>query len=381
MYIDKDWATNITVRETANTPDYEILHVSFRPHYLPREFTQVSVILVYVPGSNNNAAADHIADCYNSVLARSTDQPVILLGDFNTCDITKHLPQLQQCVTKPTHSKGKVLDKFFVNIIDSYTDCYSAPLGMSDHCVIHLLPKYRQLVKREGPKTRIIRKWDHDTAETMRGCFEGTNWDIFYENEDDLDTITDSITSYICFCEENIVQTKRIKVYANSKPWVNGELKTNLLEKRKAFLEGDEQKQHELEKEFKWKNKQSRRQYKDKVEKKLTEGQGRAAWDGLNTMMGKNTKKQELKCDDPLTFANDLNVFYSRFDCTDFSREIDDVCQPLLTIPNNIRVTESDVKKVFSQLKPRKACGPDWVGGKVLRECSSSLSSVFCNLF
>ena len=106
---------------------------------------------------------------------------------------------------------------------------------------------------------KIIRKWDHDTAETMRGCFEGTNWDIFYENEDDLDTITDSITSYICFCEENIVQTKRIKVYANSKPWVNRELKTILLEKRKAFLEGDKQKQHELEKEFKWKNKQSRR--------------------------------------------------------------------------------------------------------------------------
>ena len=76
------------------------------------------------------------------------------------------------------------------------------------------------------------------------------------------------------------------------------------------------------------------------MEKKLTEGQGRAAWDGLNTMMGKNTKKQE--CDDPLTFANDLNVFYSRFDSTDFSREIDGVCQPLL-IPNNIRVTESDI--------------------------------------
>ena len=168
MYVDKDRATNITVRETANTPDYEILHVSFHPHYLPRDFTQVSVILVYVPGPNNNAAADHIADCYNSALARSMDQPVILLGDFNTCDITKHLPQLQQCVTKPTHNKGKVLDKFFVKIMDSYTDRYSAPLGMSDHCVVHLLPKYRQLVKSEGPKTRIIRKWDHDTAETMR---------------------------------------------------------------------------------------------------------------------------------------------------------------------------------------------------------------------
>ena len=146
---------------------------------------------------------------------------------------------------------------------------------MSDHCDVHLLPKYRQLVKREGPKTRIIRKWDHDTAETMRGCFEGTNWDILYENEDELATVTDSI-----------------KVYANSKPWVNRELKTILLQKRKVFLEGFKQKQHELEKEFKWKNKQSRSQYKDKLEKKLTEGQGRAAWDGLNTMMGKTLKSR-----------------------------------------------------------------------------------------
>ena len=100
-------------------------------------------------------------------------------------------------------------------------------------------------------------------------------------------------------------------------------------------------------------------------------------WDVLNTMMAKNTKKQELKCDYRLTFANDLNVFYFRLDSTYFSREIDDVCQPLLTIPFNIRLTESDVKNVFSQLKPRKACGPDGVGGKVLRKCSNSLSSVF----
>ena len=73
-----------------------------------------------------------------------------------------------------------------------------------------------------------------------------------------------------------------------------------------------------------------------------------------------------LRVDDSVSF-----VIYMYF-----SREIDDVCKPLLTIPNNIRVTESD-----SQLKPRKACGPDGVGDKVLRECSSSLSSVFCNLF
>ena len=161
MYVDKDWATNITVRETANTTDYEILHVSFRPHCLPREFTQVYVIHVLVLRTG---------------------------------------PKQQR--SRRPHS-GPLFS----------TSWHVRPLRCPP-------TTYRQLVKREGPKTRIIRKWDHDTAETVRGCFEGTNWDIFYENEDglDLDTITDSITSYICVCEENIVQTKRIKVYANSKP-------------------------------------------------------------------------------------------------------------------------------------------------------------------
>ena len=49
-------------------------------------------------------------------------------------------------------------------------------------------------------------------------------------------------------------------------PWVNRELQNNPITEK--------QKQHDLKKEFKWKNKQSRRHYKDKVEKKLTEGQG-----------------------------------------------------------------------------------------------------------
>ena len=113
----------------------------------------------------------------------------------------------------------------------------------------------------------------------------------------------------------------------------------------------------------------------------MTEGKGREAWDGLNTMMGRKVKKQGMKCDDPLTFANDLNLFYSRFDTTDFSKETEDICKPLLTVPNDLSISENDVKKVFSRLNPRKACGPDGLGGKVLKECSDVLSSVFCNLF
>ena len=50
MFVSDSWATQYCVRERVCTRDFELLTVSFRPFYLPREFGQVTVILVYVPG-------------------------------------------------------------------------------------------------------------------------------------------------------------------------------------------------------------------------------------------------------------------------------------------------------------------------------------------
>ena len=98
-------------------------------------------------------------------------------------------------------------------------------------------------------------------------------------------------------------------------------------------------------------------------------------------MMGKDKKKQGLKCDDPTKFANDLNNFYARFDEYDFSNEVENVCEPLLTIPNDVPLSEKEVKNVLSSVNPKKACGPDRVGGKIIKECSDQLSVVFSRLF
>ena len=92
-------------------------------------------------------------------------------------------------------------------------------------------------------------------------------------------------------------------------------------------------------------------------------------------------KKQGAKCDDPVEFANNLNNFYARFDKNDFSGETAQVCQPLLTVPNDVVLSESEVRKVLSDVNPRKARGPDRVSGKVLKECSEQLCVVLTRLF
>lgn len=97
--------------------------LSFRPHYLLRGFSQITVILVYVPGPDFNPAAEHIADSYNR------EQPVFLLGDINRCDITTHLPTLEQHVPTPTRLQN-TLDLCFGNIPGAYISKPCPPLGL-----------------------------------------------------------------------------------------------------------------------------------------------------------------------------------------------------------------------------------------------------------
>ena len=119
MAVNDRWATNFTVRERHCSRHYEIMIVSFRPHYLPREFQQLTVILVYVPGPDNALAAERILECYNNAVSRATDQPVFLLGDFNSCDVIALLPNFKQYLTSPTRL-DRTLDLCLGNIPSAY---------------------------------------------------------------------------------------------------------------------------------------------------------------------------------------------------------------------------------------------------------------------
>ena len=73
---------NIHVIQHICSPDVEILSVSLRPYYLPREFPKVCMNVVYVPPSGNDeAAAQALADAVNNQLNRSPDSAVIVTGD------------------------------------------------------------------------------------------------------------------------------------------------------------------------------------------------------------------------------------------------------------------------------------------------------------
>ena len=57
LFVNDSWCRNYTVRDTVCTADIELLCLSLRPHYLPREFGNVLICTVYVPPSGNAAKA------------------------------------------------------------------------------------------------------------------------------------------------------------------------------------------------------------------------------------------------------------------------------------------------------------------------------------
>ena len=190
------WTRNgppISAYEIASAHNRMKYWVSFRPHYLPRELGQVMAILVYIPGPDDTGAAERVTECYNRRISRSIDQAVYVLRDFNSCDITSLLPDLSQSVTCPTRF-NKTIDLCYSNIPYAFRALCRPALGQLNHNVIHLVPKYRQRVNHEKQ-----RHW-----ETLRGCFDCTDWQVFYDGcSDNDDEIADTVTSYIQFFYTN----------------------------------------------------------------------------------------------------------------------------------------------------------------------------------
>lgn len=99
VFVSDSWCRNHSVRETVCSPDTELLCISLRPFYLPREFGNIVICSVYVPPSSNAArVAARIADCVHNQLQHTPGAPVFILGDFNHCKLELSLPGFEQYV-------------------------------------------------------------------------------------------------------------------------------------------------------------------------------------------------------------------------------------------------------------------------------------------
>ncbi len=209
---------------------------------------------VYIPPQANvSSALQKLADLITKSEQQYPDSVLIILGDFNKANLSRELPKYRQHVTCPTRDSN-ILDHCYTAIKDAYHSVPRAALGLSDHCLVHLIPTYRQKLKSAKPVLRTVKRWTNETEQDLKACFDLTDCSVFEAAANDLDELTETVTSYISFCEDMCIPTRTHLTYNNDKPWFTAKLRQLRQAKEDAYRNGNrvlyKQAKYTLEKEI-----------------------------------------------------------------------------------------------------------------------------------
>ena len=334
-------------------------------------------MVVYIPGKGDQqAAADAISEHVNNFENTHPDAAVLIMGDFNWCDISKHLPGYTQYVNFSTRPDN-TLDLLYCNIKNSYIPYKHQKLGSADHSLVYMAPVYKQKLKSGKVIKRTIKQWDKDSVDQLQGCLASTDWSIFLQDNPTLDQLTGVITDYISFCEDTIVPEKTIKIYPNTKPWITTELKSKIKAKHKLRLSQNKEEMKNLQRELDSLTDETKAAYKAKIEMQFQSNNAKAAWDGLKTITGYTKEKTPLESEDIEQLANDLNVFYTRFE-KENNNTAGHNYEDLVV---STAISSDEVRSMFKSVNERKATGPDRISSKVQKVCNLELCDIFQFLF
>ncbi|TWW78210.1 hypothetical protein D4764_11G0003310 [Takifugu flavidus] len=214
----------------------ELITIGLRPYYLPREFTNVITITVYIPPTSKaNTARDVIHSVTADLHTKHPGAFILITGDFNHASLSSTLPTFHQYVQCNTRD-NRTLDLLYANVTNANTSTALPPVGKSDHNLMLLSPSYTPVVQQQSVTVRTVRKWSDGAMDCLRDALETTNWSALCEpHGEDLEGLTDCVSDYIKFCTENSVPTKKVRCYPNNKPWVTRDLKALLHKKKRAF--------------------------------------------------------------------------------------------------------------------------------------------------
>ncbi len=373
------------------SPNLEVLFINCKPFYSPREFSSFILVNVYVPpDACVSAAMQQLAEQISEMEQRYPDSLLIILGDFNKANLSRELPKYRHHFTCPTRDSN-ILDHCYTAIKDAYHSVPWAALGLSDHCLVHLIPTYRQKLKSAKPVIRTVKRWTNEAEQDLKACFDLTDWSVFEAAATDLDELTETVTSYISFCEDMCIPTRTFLSFYNDKPWFTGKPKQLCQAKEDAYRSGDKilynQSRNRLTKEIRVAKKTTLESWKRVLSK----------WSGVS--MDWSEEHHQVQDTSPTVCGESTTGW--RSECvllpiwkgqTDTQHPLWSVlhtftCPPCNTLPPSptilpaFKVCVEDVNRVFRKQKSRKASGPDGISPACLKVCADQLAPIFTQIF
>ena len=75
---------------------------------------------------------------------------------------------------------------------------------ISEHGLVpvYLVPSSKSALKRNKPERRLVPAWSADSTQCLQECYRCTDWDLFNNEWQDIDELTETVSAYITFCED-----------------------------------------------------------------------------------------------------------------------------------------------------------------------------------
>ncbi|KAK2912264.1 hypothetical protein Q8A73_006377 [Channa argus] len=345
VYINTEWCKNSVLVSRFCSSLVEFVTVRCRPFYLPREFTTVFIVGVYIPPSAN--AKEALCELYGAISDLQNAHPdgmFSIAGDFNHANLRTVLPKLHQHVDFATRG-GNTLDLVYTNIPGAYRAEPRPHLGYSDHISVMLIPAYRPLVRRSKP----VLKQEY----------------------------TSTVTSYISKCVDDVTISKTITTRSNRKPWINANVCALLKQRDAAFRTGDKTALRTAKAKLSRAIKEAKRAHTKKIHDHFEDsGDTRRMWQGIQAIT--NYKTTSPDCDRDASLPDALNHFYARFEAQNNVKARKSTPPPSDQV---LCLTTAEVRKTLCRVNPQRSAGPDNIPGRVLRECAEQLADVFTDIF
>ncbi|GAA6103466.1 complement C3-like [Tachysurus ichikawai] len=202
VYINTQWCKNSVLVSTYCSSSMEFVTVRCRPFYLPREFTTVFIVGVYIPHSAN--AKEALSELYGAISDLQNVHPdglFIIVGDLKSV-----LPKFHQHVDFATRGEN-TLDLVYRNIPGVYPAEPRPHLSYSDHNTYanSSIQTTRQMLKTGSEAGRL----------------------------------QPAVTSYISKCIDDVTVSKTITTRSNQKPWMTANVRVLLRTRDLDFRTGD----------------------------------------------------------------------------------------------------------------------------------------------
>ncbi len=167
---------------------------------------------------------------------------------------------------------------------------------------------YRQKLKSAKPVVKTVKRWTNETEWVLQACLNLTDLSVFEAAANDLDELTETVTSYISLCEDMCIPTRTHLTY---KPWFTVKLRQLRQAKENAYRKGVKvlykQAKYTLEK-----IRVAKRNYSDKPRIQFSSSDSASVWKGIKDITSYKTPSPST-VENQLQ-ADNLNEFYCRFE-------------------------------------------------------------------